>query len=122
VASFLETLKAAYPPAAAQPGAIVAAAADDARNKQIEIVEMTQYALYVAFQLLVLALASAVAVALIVAIWRLIAHPDTSQAILSGVVALGAIVTGTAAGFLQKQANVAKGRYEDCKNYRTSKA
>ena len=114
--SFSNILQQAFPAVAApKPGETVirAAAADPVRQGQIKVVQTTQYALYVAFQALSLALATAVTVSLIVAIWRLTAHPDNTQAILGGVVVLGDIVGGVATGFVQNQANAAKKRYED---------
>ncbi|MCV7223743.1 hypothetical protein [Mycolicibacterium elephantis] len=113
--SFYELLQHAYPSDAA--GGLRAASAKPARDSQVKIVQVTQYALYVAFQVLVLALAIAVTTSLIIAIWRLSTNPDTAEAILSGVVIVGDIATGAAAGFLQKQANEAKKRYEDARRY-----
>jgi hypothetical protein len=120
--NFAELLRGAFPPAprdrnAPSIAAASLAAADASQVKQIKLVEMTQYGLYVAFQALTLALATAVTISLIVAIWRLTAHPDTAEACVSLVTMLGAVVTGGAAGFVGKQARTAKSRYEDAKNY-----
>lgn len=117
--NFFQLLQDAFPQDAEREpqGGLRAASAKPARVSQVKIVQATQYALYVVSQMLVLALAIAVTVSLIIAIWNLSTDPDTAQAILAGVVILGDIATGAAAGFLQKQANVAKQRYEDATNY-----
>lgn len=79
---------------------------------QLILYARTQYAFYAVFQALVVVLAIAAAVALVVGIFRLTAgHPGTADAIVSVGVGVGALVSGAAAAFIQKQASDAKDRY-----------
>lgn len=79
---------------------------------QLILYARTQFAFYAVFQALVVVLAVAAAIALVVGIYRLTAgHPDTADAIVSVGVGVGALVTGGAAMFIQKQASEAKDRY-----------
>ena len=88
------------------------------QDSQLAIIQITQYAMYAVFQLLVLALTAAVTAALIISIWRLTTHPDTAQLIVSAVVAVGAIAAGTASIFVQKQASDAKKRWMEVRQHR----
>lgn len=79
---------------------------------QLILYARTQFAFYAVFQALVVVLAVAAAIALVAGIYRLTAgHPGTADAIVSAGVGVGALVTGGAAMFIQKQASEAKDRY-----------
>ncbi|MEE6177871.1 hypothetical protein [Mycobacterium sp. 050134] len=118
-ASFREHLARAYP-AGGQPGEVKlrGVGIGPEQDSQLAIIQITQYAIYAISQLLVLALTAAVTVSLVVSIWRLTAHPDRSQLIVAMVVALGSIATGTAAIFVQKQANEARKRWWEVRQHR----
>lgn len=88
------------------------ASPDDEWEAQVKLFARTQYAFYVAFQTLVLALALAVATALVISIMRLLEGVDVADLILL----LGSVATGIAAGFLQKQASEANARYKEAQN------
>lgn len=81
-------------------------------DAQVKLFARTQYTFYVAFQALVLVLALAVATALVISIIRLLDGVDVAEIVLL----LGSVATGIAAGFLQKQASEAHGRYKDAQN------
>ena len=82
------------------------------RRAQLKLYAQTQYAFYAVFQALVVVLAIAAAIALVAGIYRLTAgSPGTADAIVSAGVGVGALVTGAAAMFIQRQASEAKDRY-----------
>lgn len=123
-ASFAEYLTRAYPPPAEKGGELKVRGGvpDLEQDGQLAIIQITQYAIYAISQLLVLALTAAVTVSLVISIWRLTAHPDQSQLIVAMVVALGSIATGTAAIFVQKQANEARKRWVEVRHHRGAAA
>jgi len=85
---------------------------ESTRRAQLILYARTQYGFYAVFQALVVVLAIAAAVALVAGIYRLVAgNPDTADAIVSASVGVGALVTGAAAMFIQRQASDAKDRY-----------
>jgi ketopantoate reductase len=118
--SFAGYLESAFPRPSVEPGkaGLRPMALSSEQDSQLAIIQITQYAMYVVFQLLVLALTAAVTASLIVTIWRITAHPDTSQLVLSVVAALGAIVAGAAAIFIQKQATNARQRWMEVRHHR----
>lgn len=89
------------------PGGLEGVAEDPAYAAQLALYARTQHAFYVAFQAVVLVLALATLGALVVFVVRLAAGVDVTS-LVSG---LGTLVSGSAAGFLQKQAGEAKERY-----------
>lgn len=111
-------LRSAYEPAFTPEGAHSAPEDDPQRNAQLGIVEITQYSLYLVFQLLVLAFTVAVLICLVVSIWRLTSDPSTANVTVGVAAGLGVVVTGSAAAFLQKQANEAKDRWNEVKTVR----
>ena len=95
----------------AQPRAIDQSL-ETTRRAQLKLYAQTQYAFYAVFQALVVVLAIAAAIALVAGIYRLTAgNPGTADAIVSAGVGVGALVTGGAAMFIQRQASEAKDRY-----------
>ena len=89
--SFAQDLEKAFPRPPVEPGKVGLrpTALTSEQDSQLAIIQITQYAMYVVFQLLVLALTAAVTASLIISIWRLTAHPATTQLILSAVAAPG---------------------------------
>ena len=82
------------------------------RRAQLKLYAQTQYGFYAVFQALVAVLAIAAVFALVVGIVRLTTgNPDTADAIVSAAVGVGALVSGAAAVFIQRQASEAKDRY-----------
>ena len=120
-------IRAAFPckaePVAREQAAAVADAAtavkqtidqqlQSTHRAQLILYARTQYGFYAVFQALVVVLAIAAAIALVAGIYRLTAgSPGTADTIVSASVGVGALVTGAAAMFIQRQASDAKDRY-----------
>ncbi|WP_072843720.1 hypothetical protein [Rhodococcus tukisamuensis] len=82
------------------------------RTAQLKLYARTQYGFYVCFQLLVLVLAIVAAGALVIGIVRLVfGDPSNIDVVISVIVAIGAVATGGAAVFIQRQATEGKDRY-----------
>ncbi|MFC6010431.1 hypothetical protein [Nocardia lasii] len=113
-ADFATLLDAAFPPRELPPEVrgVRARSRTAAQLAQLEIVVKTQYAIYVGFQALVFALTAAATVALMISIWRLMTgDATTAQTVQNVVAALGGLLIGSAAVFIQKQAATAKANY-----------
>jgi hypothetical protein len=81
-------------------------------HAQLVLYARTQYGFYAVFQTLVVVLSIAAVFALVVGIVRLTTgSPDTADAVVSAAVGVGALVSGAAAMFIQRQASDAKDRY-----------
>lgn len=111
------TLSAPEPPSAVTDAATAVKHTIDQQlesthHAQLILYARTQYGFYAVFQALVVVLAIAAAIALVAGIYRLTAgSPGTADAIVSTGVGVGALVTGAAAMFIQRQASEAKDRY-----------
>ena len=86
---------------------------DPTYKAQLALYARTQHAFYVAFQAVVLVLALATLGALVVFVARLVGGIDVVGGVDVAVLisAIGTLVSGGAAVFLQKQASEAKDRY-----------